>query len=61
MLRAIGDTYPSPREQASEGRSRLLAELSNRMAEGDGEVARGYTEGGLVLIPDKQSGLYDIQ
>ncbi|KAG8302837.1 hypothetical protein J6590_025115 [Homalodisca vitripennis] len=56
MLKAIGDSYPSPRVQEEQEREggRLL-ELSGRMADGEGEVARGYTEGGMVLIPDKHA------
>lgn len=33
-----------------------LSEQENGMGEDTGEVARGYTEGGLVLIPDKHAG-----
>uniref|UniRef100_A0A1B6GL34 Protein-tyrosine-phosphatase n=3 Tax=Proconiini TaxID=565685 RepID=A0A1B6GL34_9HEMI len=56
MLKAIGESYPSPRVQEGQEREggRLL-ELSGRMADGEGEVARGYTEGGMVLIPDKHT------
>lgn len=47
-------------QEERESTEKLLEELSGQVAvEGrqrEGEVARGYTEGGLVLIPDKHAG-----